>query len=226
MDARAIASADVPVLCIDTCSILDMMRDPTREKVRLHERQAGIDLVAIAEAGKLACLMADQVAIEFAVHDQRIQDDAKGNLKKLQDQIQHINKLSAVYGALGTVNLTHLDDHVARTREVVRRWLAKLGTVTPGASVQGKALTRMIAGVAPARRGKDSSGDCLIYETYIEAIRTLRDAGAKKPIVFLSSNTTDYTDSSILRSEIANEFTALSVKYAPNMSAAKHALGL
>ncbi len=88
MDANAIASAGVPVLCIDTCSILDVMRDPTRESAKVHERQAAIDLVAAAEAGKLACLMAEQVAIEFAAYDQPVQDEATRNLNKIREQIE------------------------------------------------------------------------------------------------------------------------------------------
>ncbi len=74
MDAQAIASAGVPVLCIDTCSILDVMRDPTRETAKPHDRQAAIDLVAAAESSRLICLMAEQVAIEFVDHDQPVQD--------------------------------------------------------------------------------------------------------------------------------------------------------
>lgn len=86
MDAHAIASKDVPVLCIDTCSILDIMRDPTRETVKPHDRQAAIDLVVAAEAGNLICLMAEQVAIEFAVHDQPVQEEAERNLKNCRNR--------------------------------------------------------------------------------------------------------------------------------------------
>jgi len=227
MDAEAIATADLPVLCIDTCSILDMMRDPTRDAVKPHDRRAAIDLVAAAEAGKLACLVAEQVAIEFAEYDQAVQDEARSNLKRLRDQIQRVNELSAVYGAPGIVSLTHLDDHVARARTVVGRWLAQLQRITPDASAPAKAFARMNAAIAPARRGKESSKDCLVYETYIEAMRALRRAGGARPLVFLSSNTRDYlTESKTLKPEIAAEFTELSVTYASKMSAAKHALGL
>lgn len=155
MDAQAIASAGVPVLCIDTCSILDIMRDPTRETAKPHDRQAAIDLVAAAESGRLICLMAEQVAIEFSGHDQPVQDEAARNLKKVREQVERINKLSAVFGAPGNVNLTHLDDHVGRARAVVGRWLAKLGNVTPSPVVPAKAFARVNAGIAPARRGKE-----------------------------------------------------------------------
>jgi hypothetical protein len=89
------------------------------------------------------------------------------------------------------------------------------------------AFARMNAGLAPARRGKESSKDCLVYETYVEAVTALRRVGVATPIVFLSSNTHEYfTEGRILKSEIAAEFGKVNLVYAPNMSAAKHALGL
>jgi hypothetical protein len=37
-DVARIASLGLPVLCTDTCSVLDIMRDPTRDSARAHER--------------------------------------------------------------------------------------------------------------------------------------------------------------------------------------------
>lgn len=227
MDAQTIASAGVPVLCIDTCSILDIMRDPTRETAKPHDRQAAIDLVTAAESGRVICLMAEQVAIEFSDHDQRVQDEAERNLKKVREQVERINNLSAIFGAPGIIDFTHLDDHVGRARTVVGRWLAKLDKVVPSPLTPAKAFARVNAGIAPARRGKDSSKDCLVYETYLEAVSALRDAGLTTPIVFLSSNTNEYlTEGRVLKRDIAVEFGAIKLDYAPNMGAAKYALGL
>lgn len=227
MDAQAIASAGVPVLCIDTCSILDVMRDPTRETAKPHERQAAIDLVAAAESGRLICLMAEQVAIEFSVHDQPVQDEAERNLRKVREQVERINNLAAVFGAPGIIDFTHLDDHVGRARAVVGRWLAKLDKVVPSPLTPSRAFARVNAGIAPARRGKESSKDCLVYETYLEAVSALRGTGVTTPIVFLSSNTNEYlTEGRVLKPEIAIELGAIKLGYAPNMSAAKYALDL
>jgi hypothetical protein len=227
MAAHAIPLPSVPVLCIDTCSILDIMRDPTRETARPHDRQAALHLVAAAEAGNLQCFMAEQVAIEFSEHDQSVQDEAARNLKRVRDQFDRINTLAAAYGAVSVVELSHLDDHVARARTIVGRWLAQLHTITPSAQAPTKAFSRVNAGIAPARRGKDSSKDCLVYETVLEKVSALRANGLAAPVVFLSSNTTEYlTEGRVLKPEIAAEFGGLNLSYAPNMSAAKFALGL
>ncbi|BCG87173.1 hypothetical protein MesoLj113c_32830 [Mesorhizobium sp. 113-3-9] len=203
------------------------MRDPTRETAKPHDRQAAVDLVVAAEAGNLVLLMAEQVEIEFDDHDQPVQDEAERNLKKLLEQVERVNSLSDVYGVQGAVNLAHLKDYVPRARQIVGRWLAQLQRVVASPLAPGKAFARVNAGLAPAKRGKESSKDCLIYETYLEVIGSLRDAGVKAPIVFLSSNTREYlTEGGILRPEIAADFSKLNLVYAPNMGAAKHALGV
>lgn len=226
IDIPVIAAAAVPILCIDTCSILDIMRDPTRETAKPYEHKAAIELLTAAEAGDLVCLMAEQVRIEFAQHDQNIQDEAERNLRKVCEQIQRINQLSTVYGAPGTIDLSHLNGHVGRARTMVGRWLAQLRSVTPSPSVHMKAFARMNAGRAPATQGKESSKDCLVYETYLEVAENLRAASGVSPIVFLSSNTREYfTEGRILKPDIASEFGKINVKYAPNMSAAKFELG-
>ncbi|HVJ52266.1 MAG TPA: hypothetical protein VM689_07380 [Aliidongia sp.] len=226
MDAKAIATAGKPVLLIDTCSILDVMRDPTRETPRLHERQAGLDLLAAAEGGTLIGAVAQQVALEFAEHDQSVQDEANRALKNLRGQIGRVNLLSAILGAPGQLDLTHLDDHVARTRKIVGRWLTQLLLFKPDANVLERAIARMNGNIAPARRGKDSSKDCIVFETYLKCADMLRTEGLTAPIVFLSSNTREYlNDSNVLKTEIANDFAPLKVDYASNMALAKYQLG-
>lgn len=227
MDARALAATGSPVLLIDTCSILDVMRDPTRDTMRVHERQAGLDLLVAAESGRLTVIIAHQVAIEFAEHDQTIQDEAGRALARLRGQVTRVNELSALLGAPGAINLDHLDDHVARVRDLVARWLVQGVGYRPDAAVFEKAITRVNGNIAPARRGKESTKDCVVFETYLEAATRLRAEGLGAPIVFLSSNSQEYlTDGSVLKAEIAADFATSAVAFASNMAWAKSQLGL
>lgn len=227
MDLAAIASAGIPVLCLDTCSLLDLMRDPTRETAIAGERQAGHDLVAAAEAGHLAILMADQVRTEFVSHDAEVEDEARRNLGRLREQVVRVHQLAAVYGATGSLDLSHLDDHVARARGLVDRWLAAAVQVLPSADAPGKAFARVNAARAPALRGKDSSKDCLVFETYLEVVAHLRAEGCSGKIVLISSNTRDYlTEGKVLKAEIATDLAPFSVDYAAKMQHARHLLGL
>jgi hypothetical protein len=42
-DFARLAALGAPILCFDTCTVLDIMRDPTRETVRDHEQLAAVD---------------------------------------------------------------------------------------------------------------------------------------------------------------------------------------
>ena len=43
-DVIRLIALGVPILCVDTCTVLDIMRDPTRKEIRPRERQSGLDL--------------------------------------------------------------------------------------------------------------------------------------------------------------------------------------
>lgn len=65
-DIARIVALGAPVLCVDTCTILDLIRDPTRKTVKAHERQASLDLLtAVAGGQDLVVLLAEQVMVEF-----------------------------------------------------------------------------------------------------------------------------------------------------------------
>jgi len=227
MDAHAIATARTPILFIDTCSLLDIMRDPTRDALKINEIEAAVQLADIADVGGVHLAIAEQVSIEFAMHDQRVQDDAHQKLGKLRNTLDTLNKLSGILGSPGAIDHSHLDDHVSLARNLVDRWLIKSDIISTPSEAPTKAFTRMNANRAPATRGKESSKDCLILETYLSAATELRAAGVTSPIVFVSSNTREFlTGGSVLKPEIVDDFAPSQIDYAPNVAAAKHRLGI
>ena len=50
-EVATLASLDAPVLCVDTCTMLDVMRDITRETIILSDASAGLSLLSAAERG-------------------------------------------------------------------------------------------------------------------------------------------------------------------------------
>ncbi|SEK01164.1 hypothetical protein SAMN05518849_12654 [Sphingobium sp. AP50] len=164
---------------------------------------------------------------EFKDHDASTQEEAERAIKKVREQLGRINSLDAVYGSVNLVNLAHRDDHVERARSIVGRWLARMQTFRPGHDAPAKAFARVNTATPPATRAKESSKDCLVYETVLELASALRAAGTTAPIVFLSSNLNEYlVDRKHLKPEIAAEFSPLKVEYAQNMGLARHLLGL
>ena len=45
LDIDKLVALHSPIICVDTCTILDILRDPTRKTVRENEQRAAIDLL-------------------------------------------------------------------------------------------------------------------------------------------------------------------------------------
>ncbi len=227
-DIVALASSGVPVLCVDTCCVLDIIRDPTRDAVQAHERQAALTLVEAIEAGRLIGVLAQQVELEFAANRPGVQQETSEALDAMRKRLRRMDRLAAAFGAEGETGFSHFDDYLARSEAVVDRWIAATDRVAQSPMISHLGFQRMMEGRTPAQKGKDSTKDCIVIETYLDAIRQARSGGATSPIGFASSNTKDYGSEvrSILRADLAEEFAALGVEYFPNLSMARHRLGL
>ncbi len=218
-----------PVLCVDTCTVLDVVRDITRETVTTSDVNAGLTLLSMAEAGSdLIVLMAEQVTLEIASNIASVEQEAQAALQKFLAQAQRIHDVATAFGAQGNLQVHHLNRHVSRAKPVLDRWKQVAQVVPHNDGVASRAFRRVNEPRTPARRGKESMKDCVIVEAYIEAASQLRAAGLTAPIVFASSNTKDYfaPNSRHLQNDIAGDLAAVSMEYAPNFGAAKHCLGL
>jgi hypothetical protein len=218
-----------PVLCVDTCTVLDVIRDITRETVKLTDTSAGFALLAAAETNAdLVVLMAAQVAIELAANLPEVQQEAEDKLTKFRAQAQRIHDVATAFGALGALPTSHLHGHVTRARLVLGRWETIAWKVPSNPGVAGRAFARVNAPRTPARKGKESMKDCVVIEAYLEAAQQLRSAGLTAPIVFASSNTKEYNapNTAHLQPDIAADFGAVAMEFAPNFGAAKHILRL
>lgn len=225
-DPFAASSQRVPVLMVDTCSLLDIMRDPTRDGSRVQDRSAAIDLAERLERGDLACLVAEQVEIEFAAHDADIQLEAERAVRKLRERVEQVSSIHAAFLPAVPTSLIHLDKLLGAARAVVDRWLNASQRVSQNATILGNAMGRVNGNIAPSKKGKDSFKDCVVFETYLAALSNLRAHGMPTTAVFLSSNTREYlSDGNVLQTALVPEFSAVGLKFAPNMSAAKAFLG-
>lgn len=224
-----LVARNAPVLCVDTCTLLDVVRDITRETTRAVDVEAGMRLLRAVESdtGPIV-LLADQVRIELNEHRDDVAQESEKALARFRAQVERIDEVAAVFGAVRATETSHLDDHVPRARAVFDRWVASAIVIPPNDGVTARAFARVNGPRTPARRGKESMKDCVIVEVYLEVIGLLRATGLNTPTVFASSNTKEYqvAGSSQLAPDIAADFQAVGMEYAPNLGAAKHLLGL
>jgi hypothetical protein len=226
-DLPAIVALNAPVLCFDPCAVLDIMRDPTRETIPDHEYQAAVDLLLAMETrNQLVSLAAEQVRSEFHDHVEEVAENATQALDSFCKKIARLDAVATIFGAVGRIHTGHIAGHVPRARAVVDRWMTAATTAPQSSNIVERTWKRVSRAQTPAKRGKDSMKDCIVIETYIEAISVLRSCGLTTKVVFVSSNKKDYTEHGHLKDDLATELATIQMDYAPNMAAAKHHLGL
>ena len=226
-EVHRVVRGRLPVLCLDTCALLDLVRDVTREAMRAHDLLAAQTLLAHAEHGRLVVLIAKQVHHELRDNISSVLSEAENALERFRAQASRIDEIAAAYGARGMTDTNHLAGHFTRARAILDRWLAVALQLSQGTDVADRALIRVNLARAPASPGKQSMKDCVVIESYYDAVRALNDAGGEQKIVFASSNVKDYCGSTRrLLPDIAAEFEALRLELAPSLGAAKHLLGL
>lgn len=228
-EIRRVAVLGTPVLLSDTCFLLDIVRDPTRDIIRPEDRVAAAALAeCISRADKLTGFVAEQVHTELTEHRTAVEEEAAKAIHVLSAKLKRMDQILAAYGGSGISIVDHLKEHGDRAHDILDRWLAASKTATQAPDIAGRAITRMNQGHTPARKGNASAKDCVIIETYLDLARRLREDGHITPIVFASSNTKDYCDipGAHLKADLAAEFAGLKMEFAPNFGAAKHILGL
>ena len=218
-----------PILFSDTCSVLDLIRDPTRDTVQAHNRAAALEIVEAMESNAyLIGFLAEQVVLELNENRSSVEDEASKALKQLRDRMRRMDDVNKIFGGNGITRLSHFDDHVPRSIAILDRWisLSKISNASPG--ILALAFARVNKARTPARKGNQAAKDCLVVETYLQTARQLRELGLNTPFVFLSSNTRDYAreTGNMLKADIQSDFDAVGMEYAPNFGAARHLLGL
>lgn len=202
---------DTPVLCLDTCIVLDILRDPARNDIRIHEHESSLELLSAAQSGTLEVLTAEQVDRELRDNVEKIQQDARQSLIKRTRETEKLNNLVALYGRSRPIDLIHWSDHDKRTRNAAECWLQVSKTLRETSDTVSNAFLRLNQARSPARRGKQSMKDCVILETYLEHIRSLRSKGRTVTAIFVSSNTSDYAadNKTTIKNDIKDEFNPL-----------------
>jgi hypothetical protein len=224
-----VLDAGAPVLMLDTCSLLDIVREPMRQDCKLGNVKAAMAMLLAAEASsKLTVLIAEQVALELNDNTADVMQVAHNAMSRYIVQAKHVDQVALEFGAVGSMSTTHLVDHLVRAKSVLDRWVTVGIQVPAGPAVAQKAMHRVRHGIAPSKRGTENSKDCFVVESYLEVAVQLNAAGFKERIVFGSSNTKEYQDSVTGQPPypLDAELSAQRVDYAPTHVQMKGLLGV
>lgn len=190
-----IARNEAPLVCTDACALLDILRAPAREFGAGHV-EAAIDLLERMEADEpsLNIVIMKQVEEEIGRNREKVRGEANVFLAA-HDRVGQ--NLSSLVQAMKLPEIASPDfssaGYVRAADAILDRFLAS-PLLLDDAPCVSAAITRLREPKTPAKRGKDSFGDCLIVEGFFKLISDLRTQGYSHNAVFLTTNTSDFAD--------------------------------
>lgn len=228
--AAEIARADVPVLLLDTCTILDVVRAPVRDQLGIHDIHAIHNLIGRATGAQptVSFVITSQVLQEFEEHIDEVETETGNALEKTSDRfaaiLRRMQALSPDDCIPGAVELVSLG-FPGRGRKLADQIVQASSVLDDHPDDILKAYCRVTLATPPATRARQSVKDCHITESYLRLSANLRSAGFSRNMVFTSSNTKDYQqDHPSLHPALRAEFDSACLEYSPNWSAARHEL--
>jgi predicted nucleic acid-binding protein len=179
-------------LLIDTCVWLDLAKD--------HRQQVTLRYIEeLMEAGEIALVVPRQVANEFSRNRDRIikenQQSLSSVFKRVKDTIRRFGDeehRNSVLEQLDDVDhrLSTLSEAVIDSIEHIERLFEKVTPIETTEAVKLRATDRAMTKRAPFHRNKNSMGDALLIELFMEAIAS-RAEGER--LIFVTHNTQDFS---------------------------------
>jgi hypothetical protein len=215
-----IASKAQPLLLIDTCSLIDIVRVPLRGNINHSHIQGAIDIARMGKSGQISLAVTNTIYNEFKTH-------LAPTCIELERYIQELeSKNSSIISAIESVGLSYRFSINGLAKQKLPEKLSELAEDLFSLSFMLKrdtgcgdrAHNRVELVQAPASRGKSESKDCLIIEHYLDLTKKLRATGFDKKIVFVTSNSKDYGTPGVLRAPLDLEFKAARIEYCNNFA--------
>lgn len=197
---RRIAAEPAPVLFVDTCALLDVVRLPLRPRAPIAGRNAAaaVRVVAALEARERAlwAVVPPPVSEEYRRNAPGVVKELAARWTQLDDEYQGTHHVARALGVgapappLFEANLGAFRRHLEGLPE---RVLGRAVHLEPDDGARLRAMTRAETAVAPSQRGKESLADCVLTE-HVLGLADELGGRAPRPLVFLSSNTDDFYD--------------------------------
>ncbi len=221
-------SSPTPLLLLDTCMLLDIIRAPVRENIGTHDVAAILTLIARNSAAPqiLNFAVTQQVIEEYKNHVDEVEKETRYLLDKFINQTNDM--LSAVMAFNTGISLPAplqmaTQDIATSLRAIADGILQRCLTIPHTIDDSHLALGRVQQAKPPATRAKQSVKDCLIIVGVFRYVSAERATGVLGKAVFASSNTSDYHQGyRSLHPVLRAEFDSYGLGFASSWSAARY----
>ncbi|MGL6434838.1 PIN domain-containing protein [Aeromonas caviae] len=222
----AISGEPLPMLYIDTCIFLDIIRSAVRENINSDSAKFAQSLIARANSNSRSLWLLTSATVEMEWHENvaGVLEETEREILKLESRRRHF--LSAA-DAVTSMRYQHGQvesalDLANKLKSVAETLLQSCAIVIPEDAHLLGAMNRVKQYFPPAKRGKAEPKDCEIYELFLGLCRDLRTRGVESDFVFLSSNTQEYGQKN--SGGVQPELTVLGAIYVSNLAWAEVAV--
>jgi hypothetical protein len=210
--AQQLAADGLPILCLDTCVLLDVIRTPLRGTPRCI--QSAIELAEMQGQARCRIVASSLIQNEWESHEQAVMAELDRHLEaRDRDAFEFHEACDLVKLPLSFGRPSYqAAGLVAKLQELAAGLLKNAVHLLSSDETKVRATNRNLACVRPARKGSGPQ-DCIIIEEYFELCRLLQAGGFAKNKAFCSSNTKDYQDGAEPPQSLASEFAAVGLVY-------------
>jgi hypothetical protein len=219
-----------PVVCLDTCIFLDILRCIKRDKTEIVEHIRKI-LETIATApDRLQTVITSLIRIEWMQNYPDVL--IKETRQELSDLDKRISRVHATWNSLGSplpnrAPRYHEPSLPENLKNLAESLLSNSMELAEDSDCIGRALDRVKSKTRPSKGG--AIKDSIHLEHFLELSRRLAARGFTEPRVFVSSNTSDFSLDSkadILHPELVSDLSAAGLEFFPSLGPALHHVGL
>lgn len=185
-----VKGSNLPVLFVDTCSLLDIIRIPFRESSHTNAKNQLLSaqkIVDLASNNKLHVFFSHLISQEWSENYPNTCNELKRHINKLNNDL---SILSAIQDY--TPFFFNSSDFHSLLKNTSQSLLDFGWHLLEDNEITLKAAKRAAAYTPPARKG--AIKDCIIYEHYLYLLIELRKHNIINNIVLLTSNKNDFCE--------------------------------
>lgn len=203
--AQQLATDGLPVLFIDTCILLDVIRAPIRKIPGCV--QSAVELLEMQRNSQCRLVASSMIQAEWTAHENAVlaEFDTYLGLRDL-DAFAFHDACELLKIPLAFSKPSYKDTGLgAKLRDLSAELLKTSLHLLPSDESKARATNRTLACIRPAQKGGGLQ-DCIIIEEYLELCRMLKTAGFAGRRTFCTSNSGDYQDGHKLHEALVAEF--------------------
>ena len=214
--AANLTAAPRPILILDTCSLLDLVRAPLRDLTATV--RAGVELRTLAANGTVGLFVQDIVPGEWADNLPAARRDGETGIRAFTATWQIASDLGQLAPPLPVLPPGSLIDEL---EQLSRDLLTAADTLDRDHIGMSWAIDRVAARMKPSS-AKGAVKDCHILGHALRLSTLLASASYPNSRVVVSSNRSDFAapNSNVFHPDIATEATAAGLRYAVSLEAA------